>query len=160
MNIILPLEIVNNMPWIWLGVAIVMTIIEGLTMGLTTIWLAISALISMILAFFIPLVSTQIIIFLILSLLFLFTTRPLAVKKMKLGQEKTNADRLVGMNALVMKAIGPDEPGQVKVSGQIWTARAENPRERFAEKDHAAVIRIEGVTLIVGKKADPEPLAE
>ena len=33
------------MPWIWLGILVVLLIIEAATMGVTTIWGAISALV-------------------------------------------------------------------------------------------------------------------
>ncbi len=149
MDIVLPLEILNNMPWVWLGIAILMTIIEGLTMGLTTIWLAIAALVSMILAFFIPSVTVQIILFLVLSIVLFVFTRPVAVKKMKLGKVKTNSDRLVGMKGIVKIPVTLDTPGQVTVGGQIWTARPESGGISFPEGEHVEIVRIEGVTLIV-----------
>ena len=149
MEPILPLAVVNNMPWIWLGIAIVMTIIEGLTMGLTTVWLAIAALVCMILAFFIPSVTLQIIVFLILSIVMLVFTRPFAVKKLKLGGEKTNVDRLVGMKGIVLKQVKWDEPGQIKVAGQIWTARPDTGENVFELDQEVRILRIEGVTLIV-----------
>jgi len=151
MEIILPLEILNNMPWVWLGIAVIMTIIEGLTMGLTTIWLAIAALVSMILAFIIPSFTIQVIIFLILSIVLFVFTRPVAVNKLKLGKVKTNSDRLVGMTGVVKIPVSMDSPGQVTVGGQIWTSRPEDADLSFQEGEHIQVVRIEGVTLIIGK---------
>ncbi len=154
MNSALLLVFLNNMPWVWLGFAVLMTIIEGLTMGLTTIWLAIAALVSMILAFFIPSVTAQIIVFLILSIILFVFTRPLAVKRMKLGKEKTNSDRLVGMKGHVTVPVGVDDPGQVKVSGQIWTARLDQASETLGEGESCLIKRIEGVTLYVSPLPD------
>ncbi len=156
MEIALPLEILNNMPWFWLGVAVLMTIIEGMTMGLTTIWLAIAALASMVLAFIIPSVTAQITVFLILSIILFLFTRPVAIKKMKLGKEKTNSDRLIGMSALVTENVSTDEPGQVKVGGQIWTARPE-PANLILEKGTACrILSIQGVTLLVAPESAEE----
>ncbi|MBI9108645.1 MAG: hypothetical protein JEZ04_18010 [Spirochaetales bacterium] len=45
------LVLLNNMQFVWLGVAVVFLLIEAATMGLTTIWFALGALISMVLAF-------------------------------------------------------------------------------------------------------------
>ena len=126
-----------------------MTIVEGLTMGLTTIWLAIAALVSMILAFFIPSVTAQITVFLILSITLFVFTRPLAVKKMKLGKEKTNSDRLVGMKGQVTVPVSPDDPGQVKVNGQIWTARMDQTSQTLGKGEYCIINRIEGVTLYI-----------
>ncbi|MDC7233121.1 MAG: NfeD family protein [Spirochaetales bacterium] len=151
MEIALPLEIVNNMPWVWLTIAVIMTVIEGLTMGLTTVWLAIAAIISMILAFFIPSVTLQITVFLFLSIIMLLFTRPVAVKKLKLGREKTNSDRMVGMKGIVQVSVSQDNPGQIKVGGQVWTARPDNKEAEYSEGDQVVVLRIEGVTLIVSE---------
>ncbi len=149
MKPILPLVIVNNMPWFWLAIAILMTVVEGLTLGLTTVWLAIAGLVCMILAFFIPSVTLQIIVFLVLSIVMLVFTRPFAVKKLKLGRERTNADRLVGMKGIVLKQVKRDEPGQVKVGGQIWTARPDSADRIFEQDQEVRILKIEGVTLIV-----------
>ena len=157
MEIALPLEILNNMPWFWLGIAVLMTVIEGMTMGLTTIWLAIAALVSMILAFLIPSVTAQITVFLIISIVLFIFTRPVAIKKMKLGKEKTNSDRLIGMSGLVTEDVSTDKPGQVKVGGQVWTARPE-PVDLVLEKGSACrIMSIQGVTLLVSlEESDTE----
>ncbi|MDC7239370.1 MAG: NfeD family protein [Spirochaetales bacterium] len=157
MEFALPLEMLNNMPWIWLGLAILMTIVEGLTMGLTTVWLALAALVCMILSFFIPSLTLQITIFLVLSIGMLLFTRPFALKKMKMGKVKTNSDRLVGMKGIVQIAVSQDNPGQVKVGGQIWTARPEDKDHSYQADEQVQVIRIEGVTIIVAKPSDMDP---
>ena len=149
METALALTLFNNMPWVWLGVAVLMTVIEGLTLGLTTIWLAIAALVTMVFAFMIPSITVQIIVFLLLSILLFIFTRPIAVKKMKLGKEKTNSDRFVGMTAVVTKPVTTDNPGQVKVGGQIWTARPEVPDETFEKGITCRIAGIQGVTLLI-----------
>lgn len=156
MKIVLPLEILNNMPWIWLGIAILMTIIEGMTMGLTTIWLAIAALVSMILAFFLPSITVQITVFLLLSIVLFIFTRPVAVKKMKLGKVKTNSDRLIGMTGIVMETVSTDNPGQVKVGGQIWTARPDHSDMILQKGENCQIVRIQGVTVIVSQEKSKE----
>jgi len=160
METAIPLELLNNMPWVWLGIAVLMTIIEGLTMGLTTIWLAIAALVSMILAFFIVSIPAQIIVFLVISILLFVFTRPVAIKKMKLGSHKTNAESLVGKIGQVQVPVTKDNPGQVKVGGQIWTARPENPDETLGEGTKCRVVRIEGVTVIVEQENAGESSGE
>ena len=134
--------------WIWVGLVILFTLIEIFTMGLTTVWFAIAALIMVFLSFLHISFSVQILIFLGISALLLVFTRPLAVKKFKMGREKTNVDSLVGKHALVIKAIREFEKGEVKINGQIWSARAENSEE-IAAGAKCEVLRIEGVRLIV-----------
>jgi len=134
--------------WIWVALVIIFSLIEVFTLGLTTVWFALGALIMVFLSFFkIPL-PIQILIFLFISAVLLIFTRPLAVKKLKIGKVKTNVDSLPGKHALVIKKIGEFETGEAKVNGQIWTARAENNAE-IAEGAKCEILRIEGVQLIV-----------
>ena len=134
--------------WIWAALAIIFALIEVFTFGLTTVWFAIAAVVMVFLSLFkIPL-SVQIIIFLIISSLLLIFTRPIAVKKLKVGKEKTNVDSLIGKHALVIKTIGEFEHGEVKLNGLIWAARSDNNTE-IAVGTKCEVLRVEGVQLIV-----------
>ena len=141
--------------WLWAALVIIFSLIEICTLGLTTVWFAIAALVMVFLSFLkIPL-SIQTLIFLAISAILLFFTRPIAVKKLKLGKEKTNVDSLVGKHALVMKKIGEFEMGEVKVNGQIWTARSDSEVE-IANGTKCEILRIEGVQLIVKSLEVPE----
>jgi len=140
--------ILDYLPYFWLAVAIIMAIIEAATMGLTTIWFGLAALISMVLAFFnIPMVW-QVLIFLVISGVLLIFTRPVAVKKLNIGKEKTNSESLVGQSAVVIAEITQDQKGQVKVGGQIWSAASVNTSSVGVDS-RVKIERIEGVTLIV-----------
>jgi membrane protein implicated in regulation of membrane protease activity len=90
----------------------------------------------------------QILIFLAIATLLLIFTRPIAIKKFKIGQEKTNVDSLIGKHALVVKTIGEFERGEAKINGQIWSARSEGNTE-ITEGKKCEILRIEGVQLIV-----------
>jgi len=134
--------------WIWVALVIVFALIEVFTLGLTTVWFAIAALVMVFLSFIkIPL-TVQILIFLAIATLLLIFTRPLAIKKFKMGQEKTNVDSLIGKHALVVKTIGEFERGEVKINGLVWSARSENNTE-ITEGSKCEILRIEGVQLIV-----------
>ena len=136
--------------WIWLGLTILFAIIEAFTLGLTTIWFALAGII-MIFFSLLPIpFEFQILIFLAISAIFLFFTRPIAIKKFKAGREKTNVDNLVGKTALVTKQITEFDRGEVKLSGQIWTARLEEGSTiTLAEGIKCEVLRIEGVQVIL-----------
>jgi membrane protein implicated in regulation of membrane protease activity len=136
--------------WIWVALVIIFSIIEIFTLGLTTVWFAIAAVLMVFLSFLkIPL-TVQFLIFLAISTLLLIFTRPLVVKKFRIGREKTNVDSLVGKHALVMKTISEFERGEAKINGQIWTARSEDSTE-IIEGSKCEILRIEGVQLIVRK---------
>ena len=138
--------------WAWLIIIAACVIIEASTMGLTTIWFAIGALI----AWFVYLtgasLQVQIVVFLLVSILCLVLTRPIAVKKLKVGRAKTNLDSLIGETAKVENTIDNfNNEGYVKTRGQVWTARSED--DEVIEKDELVVIKeIKGVRLIVKRK--------
>ncbi|MDR0443093.1 MAG: NfeD family protein [Treponema sp.] len=142
-----------SMRWIWVALVIVFALIEVFTLGLYTVWFALAALVMVFLSLLnIPL-PYQIIIFLAISAALLFFTRPIAIKKLKIGKEKTNVESLAGMHALVTRKIGEFERGEVKLNGQFWSASAENKVE-IPEGTKCEVIRIEGVQAIVRPLSD------
>lgn len=125
-------------------------IIEAATLGLTTIWFAAGALIAMISAMLnLPLIG-QVIVFLISSAVLLYFTRPLVKEYLKIGSTKTNVNSIIGEVGIVTEKILPFNTGQVKVSGQIWTARSNN-NEELDENTRVEIIKVEGVKLIVKK---------
>ena len=93
------------MQMIWLGILAVFLIIEAITAGLTTIWFAGGALAAAVAALLGGNLVTQVILFLVVSLLLLVFTRPLAVKYMNRGLEKTNVNDLPGRTAVVTEEI-------------------------------------------------------
>ena len=143
--------ILQNLPWFWLAMAIIFTLIEVFTAGLTTIWFAIGS-IPMIFLSFLPIPFLyQVLIMLVISIVLLIFTRPFFVKKLNANKEKTNVDALIGKTALVTKKITKFEKGEVKIDGKIWTAKSVSD-EDLEEGTECLLQSIEGVTAIVSKK--------
>jgi len=145
-------------PWFWLALTVVFTLIElACSFNLVTIWFAISSVIMVFISGFTEVFDAPIRfrlhlgIFLVLSIILLIFTRPIAIKKFKVGKTKTNVDGLIGQEALVIKEITKHEKGEVKIKGQIWTAISEG-EETLKEGSECTVLRIEGVKLIVKGK--------
>lgn len=134
---------------IWLAVALVMLVIEALTVGLATIWFAAGALVALLAALLDFSIAVQIVLFLAVSICLLVFTRKIFVGKLKAGSEKTNVDALVGEKGVVISPIHPYEVGQVKVGGQVWSAVGKNPDETFAVDQLVKINAIEGVKLVV-----------
>ena len=134
---------------IWLAVALVMLVIEALTVGLATIWFAAGALVALLAALLDFSIAFQIVLFLAVSICLLVFTRKIFVEKLKAGSEKTNVDALVGEKGVVISPIHPYEVGQVKVGGQVWSAVGKNPDETFAVDQLVKINAIEGVKLVV-----------
>ena len=146
-----------NMIYVWLIVIAVLLFVEFATAALTTIWFAGGALIALICAFFGGPLWLQATLFVSGSVVLLLLTRPLARKFMNKGAVQTNAESLIGKEAVVTERIDNlRSTGAVQVNGQMWTARSVN-QEHTIEKDEVVMVRaIEGVKLIVGKRIDPE----
>ena len=104
--------------YIWLSIVVLLAIIEILTVNLVSIWFVISGILSMITSLFITNVTIQITIFVML-----LTKK--TVKKIVPKKEKTNLDRVVGMEGIVTKKITKNTSGEVKVDGKYWTATAD-----------------------------------
>ena len=85
-----------NLITIWLIALVLLLLIELLTMGLTTIWFAGGALVAIFLALAGMPFFVQMIAFLVVSLVLLFCTRPLAMNYFNRERVKTNVDDLVG----------------------------------------------------------------
>ena len=118
----------NYIPWIWLGLFVVLAVIEAATQGLTTIWGAISALVMVVLSFIkgFPLVW-QIIVFLLMTAVLLATTRPFFMKRLKIGKYATNVNLILGQEVVVVKAIEKFQKGEAKAkNGVVWAATSDN----------------------------------
>ena len=93
---------------------------------------------------------SQIVAILIVSIVLLVFTRPILVKKLKLGTAKTNIDSLIGQRARVIVTIdNKKEVGYAVLNGQEWTARSSDDDVVIAEDEYVEVVAISGVKLIV-----------
>lgn len=134
----------------WLIAAAVFLVLEILTMGLTTIWFAGGSLMGALLAALDFSLGIQVTAFVVVSVILLILTRPLAKKYLNSKTVKTNADSLIGKTCIVTQTIDNlRAEGQVTVMGQVWTARSVQD-EQILEKDtKVRVCSISGVKLIV-----------
>ena len=140
----------SEMLILWIVVLVAAIAMEAATMGLTTIWFAGGALIAMILELLGGGIPLQVIGFLIVSLILLFFTRPIAVKYFNKGREKTNLDSVIGKTAVVTLPIhNLKETGQVVLDGKEWTARSNDASKQIEKDTLVKVISIKGVKLIV-----------
>ncbi len=138
--------------WIWLIVAVACGIIEAATAGIATIWFAIGALGAMLAAALGLGTVWQMIIFLAGSTVLLIFTRPIAVKYLKIGAEKTNADRLIGKIGIVTETVDNIAAGgRVTVMGQSWAAVSESG-EKIDIGCEVEVVKITGVKLVIKNK--------
>lgn len=135
---------------IWLVIFIVMLGIEIATLGLTTIWFAGGALIStLVAAIGLPL-YVQIPVFLVVSVVLLLFTRPIAQKYFNKERIRTNAESLVGQIAVVSENINNLKGiGKAVINGQEWTARSADDTVELEKETKATIVAIEGVKLVL-----------
>ena len=138
----------------WLALLIVFSVGEAVTVGLTSVWFAVGALGALLCALVGGNLWLQIGVFLALSGLALALVRPLAKKFLIPGYSATNADRVIGQEAVVTQTIDNlHGQGQVTIAGQTWTARSQNDTV-IGEGTLVRVLRIEGVKVFVALKEE------
>ena len=144
--------------WIvWLGLMIVMVIVECMGPALVSIWFAAGALVSLMLSLLslIPGVtvpwSVQVIVFVVVSAITLVALRPITRRYFKANTINSNVDSLVGQRGLLMEEIKPFEPGVCKINDVLWTAISTNGKETIPAKSVVEVVTIQGNKLLVKK---------
>ena len=88
-------------------------------------------------------------VFLVVSVLLLVLVRPALRRRLTSGQglpEPVKA--LEGKHALVLRQV-THEHGQVKLDGEVWSARAYNEADVYEPGDHVTVMHIDGATAVV-----------
>ena len=139
----------------WLLAAAAFLVLEMLKMGLTSIWFAGGALVGAVVARMGLSLGIQVAAFVVVSIVLLMLTRPLAGKYLNSRTVKTNADSLVGEACVVTQTIDNlKAQGQVLIRGQVWTARSTKEDLVIPEDSRVKVIEISGVKLMV------EPVSE
>ena len=134
---------------LWVGVLIVRIAVEAATFQLISIWFAIGSLAALVaLTLGAPFLA-QLIVFAVISALMLALIRPFARKLLRPRGARTNADRILGEAALVTEKIDNARgTGQVKVFGQIWSARSAGG-EAIPAGETVRIQSISGVRAIV-----------
>ena len=141
-----------QMPIFWLIAMVVLLVIEAVVPGLISIWFALGALAALISALFHAPVWLQIVWFVAVSVIALVLTRPLVRKYVNSRITPTNADMVIGKDAVVTEEIDNlHAKGAVLLDGKTWTARMDRETEKAETGETVRVLRIEGVKLIVEK---------
>lgn len=140
---------VQDIVMVWAILIVVFLIVEGATAGIASIWFALGALVALISVFLGAPVWLQITLFIVVSAVTLFFTRPLARKYVNKRTQPTNADRVIGMTATVTEPVDNIAgKGYVSVGGRLWPARSATGEP--IEKDVPVTVKsIDGIKLIV-----------
>ena len=138
----------------WVIVAAVALVIEIITMGLSSIWFTGGGIVAAVIGYLDGPLWLQIAAFIVVSTVLLLSMRPLAMKRLKLGQEKTNADSLIGRTEKVLTTIDNNaKTGMVKIADVEWRAVSEDGSV-IPEGTLVVIKRIEGTKLYVQREVN------
>ena len=133
----------------WLILAVVMFVLEATTAQLVSIWFALGAVGGCITSLFTDVLWIQIVVAVLVTLITLLVTRPLAKRLTQVKLTHTNSDKYVGKDGVVTIAIdNVSATGQVKVGYSVWSAKSADGN--VIERDSKIVVKaIEGAKLVV-----------
>jgi membrane protein implicated in regulation of membrane protease activity len=135
-------------PFIWLGVMVLMLIVEASTAALTTVWFAFGALMALVASTF-SVWPVQLFVFVAVSALSLWLLRPYLRRSLTVKKIPTNADRVIDQVGIVVETINNlDGTGIVQVERRTWTARAASGLS-ITKGAHVRILSIEGIKVIV-----------
>ena len=121
---------------------------------MVSIWFCAGSLVALVATWLGASLPVQIGLFAIVSVVAMALVRPMARKWLHPKMEKTNADRILDQEGVVVEEIDNlNASGQIKIGGAVWSARAEG-EEVIPPGTRVRVVRIEGVKAIVRKQTD------
>jgi membrane protein implicated in regulation of membrane protease activity len=138
--------------WVWWMIAAgVLAVGEIATLGFFLGPIAIAAVAAAIVALVGGGLAVQWIVFIVMSLASLLVLRPIATRHLRTpAQLRTGTAALVGSQALVLERVDRDG-GQVKLAGEVWSARSYDEDESFEPGARVEVMKIDGATALVAE---------
>lgn len=135
---------------LWGALILVSLVVELITEELTIIWGTVGAIFSFLATLLHAEIWLQLLIFIVFTTLTIIISRPIIKKYAKKEIIRTNADRIIGMVAIVSEAFKNNEVGKVIVNGQAWRATSTS-NEAFFEGEKVQVEGLSGTKVIVSK---------
>lgn len=134
---------------IWLLIAILLLIVEFMTINITYMWYSLAAIITMILSFYVDSYLMLLICFFAIGTTLRYFLRDRTILYFKAKTISSETDKLVGKEAIVTKEIKKNSYGEVKVLKKKWAAYS---NDHLKVDESSIVEKIEGVKLKVRKK--------
>lgn len=131
--------------YLWLGIVLVLGVVEAMTANLVCIWFILSGLVSLVLSFYVDNFIIELLVFILLGIILLVLTKKKLEEKL-VRKEKTNFDRIIGMKGIVTEEIDELVVGEVKVDGKKWSAISD---DKIEVGERVRILNIKGVKLEV-----------
>ncbi|MBN1593015.1 MAG: hypothetical protein JW941_07205 [Candidatus Coatesbacteria bacterium] len=141
------------LPYIWLGLSVLLAVLGFVLSYEITFWLAIDAFIVMVIAFLGVSPLVQVIVAVVLGIIFSLLSKRLAFASLRPLKEsqtvRADPKELIGKKGIVVISIrGNSKRGLVDLSGEKWVAQAEGEAE-FAQGTQIEISSLVGQRLVV-----------
>ena len=137
------------MVYLWLGLIVAFIAVEAATVNLVSVWFIGGAVAGLICEIFGASALLQVTVFLLVSAVLLALLRPVLRKYLRVKPTRTNADRLIGQEALVTEPIDNlRETGAIRINGVLWTAKSLDDAQ-IPTGTRVTIERIEGAKVYV-----------
>jgi membrane protein implicated in regulation of membrane protease activity len=136
--------------WVaWLGLAVVLGIVEVTSLDLVFAMIAVGALSGAATALVTGNLAVQVLVALAVSIGMLFVVRPIALNHLRTPRAiRTGVAALIGERGLVIEQVD-EHSGRVKLKGEVWSARTYDPSHVIPAGKHVEVVEIDGATAVV-----------
>jgi membrane protein implicated in regulation of membrane protease activity len=136
---------------VWLIVAAALVGVEVFSLTFLFGPLAVAALLAALVAALGVGAVIQIVVFAAAAVGSLAVLRPIALRHMRTAiPARTGAAALVGQTGLVLERVDATA-GQIKLSGEVWSARSYDGDQVFEPGQRVSVLEIQGATALVSE---------
>ena len=145
-------EWIGENAWVvWIGIAVVLAVLELLSMDLVLLMFAVGAVAGGLLTALGAPFWLALLVAVVVSTALLWLARPPIVARLHQGPTLTTGhDALVGRTAVVTEPVGP-YGGRVQLASETWSARTEGHLE-IQPGTEVLVTRIDGATAVITAK--------
>ncbi len=134
---------------LWLGLAVVLGLVEVTTLDLTFLMLSAGALAAAGAAGVGAPFALQVVVAIVVAIAMLGVVRPVALRHLRTPSAiRTGTAALVGAGAVAIERVDA-HGGQVKLKGEIWSARTYDPSTVIEAGRNVEVVQIDGATAVV-----------
>ncbi len=136
---------------IWMVAAGVLAVGEIVSMSFFLGPVAVAAVVAAIAALAGAGLAVQLVVFIVASAASLLVLRPVAHRHLQTpARIRTGTAALIGERAVVLERVDGDG-GQIKLAGEVWSARAYDEDEVLEEGTRVQVMQIQGATALVSE---------
>ncbi|MEV7396303.1 NfeD family protein [Aeromicrobium sp. NPDC092404] len=133
----------------WLGVAVVLAVVEIFSLDLVLLMFALGAVAAAVASGFGAPLWLAIAVFAVVSVGFLYFVRPPVVARLHAGPTLTTGhEALVGRSGVVLEPVDKRN-GRIQLAGEVWSARSAEEHHLFETGTEVLVTRIDGATAVV-----------